>query len=48
MAGRVNGVRVTFDEGEALVLFDGDAARADVVDVVGRRDERALLEAAGD
>ena len=45
MAGRVDGVRVTFDEGEVLALFDCDAARADVV---GRRDERALLEAAGD
>ena len=45
MARRVDGVRVTFDEGEVLALFDCDAARADVV---GRRDERALLEAAGD
>ena len=41
MAGRVDGVRVTFDEGEVLALFDCDAARADV-------DKRALLEAAGD
>ena len=27
MAGRVDGVRVTFDEGEVLALFDCDAAR---------------------